>query len=73
MTYMFIFATIYSLIIVLYLINNCRKIIKFRVEHKHWHIDDIDGTNLDDRVVLAFYAFVAGMIGFLAVFFYIEI
>ena len=72
MSYLLIFATLYSLLITIVLLNNCRKIVKFRIDNKHWHIDDLDGIKLDDRAVLAFYVFFTWIFGFLAGFFYSE-
>ncbi len=72
MTSLLIFAVFFSLMVTLVLLNNCRKIIKFRIENKHWHVDDLDGFKLDDRAVLAFYVFFSWVFGFLAGFFYNE-
>lgn len=73
MTLTFAFLMIYSLVLTIFLANNCHKIIRFRVLNHHWHVDNIDGTLLDDRFSLTIYSVFTLLFSALAIVFFIAI
>jgi len=73
MTLTYAFLMIYSLVLTIFLANNCHKIIRFRILNRHWHVDNIDGTLLDDRFSLSIYGVFTLLFSALAIVFFIAI
>jgi len=73
MTPVYAFMMIYSLILTIFLANNCHKIIRFRMTHHYWHVDNIEGTLLDDRFSLTIFGLSALLFSTLAITFFLAI